>query len=306
MKIAKDITTLIGKTPLVKINHLLPADCDSNVYAKLESFNPLGSIKDRIALAMIEDAEKKGLLDKDTVLIEPTSGNTGIGLAYIAAVKGYRLILTMPETMSIERRKLLKMLGAELILTPAESGMKGAIEKAYQLEKELPRTYVPQQFNNNSNPEIHSQTTAKEILEDTDGQLDIFVSAVGTGGTITGVGKVLKEHNAKIKVIAVEPFSSAVLSGEKPGSHKIQGIGAGFIPEVLDLSICDKVIKVKDEDAFVTTRALAKKEGILAGISSGAAMFAVLELLKSDENRNKDIVVIFPDTGERYLSNWQV
>ena len=303
MKIANNITELIGHTPLVKINKLDEVE-NQNVYAKLEYFNPLGSVKDRIALAMIEDAEKSGQLHKESVIIEPTSGNTGIGLAFVAAVKGYRLILTMPESMSIERRKLLKIFGAELMLTPAAKGMKGAIDEAEELTKNTPNSFFPQQFNNEANAEIHRKTTAQEIWQDTDGQVDIFVSGIGTGGTITGVGEVLKKNNPNIQVIAVEPESSPVLSQGLAGPHKIQGIGAGFIPNVLNASIFDEVITVSDDDAGNTSRRLAKEEGILVGISSGAAMWAALEVTKRAESSGKNIVVILPDTGERYLSTW--
>lgn len=303
MKIAKNITELIGNTPLVQINKPKEAK-DCRLFAKLEYYNPLSSIKDRIALAMIEDAEKKGLLKNDSVIIEPTSGNTGIGLASIAAVKGYKLILTMPESMSIERRKLLKIFGAELVLTPKEDGMKGAIDKAEELTKATPNSFQPQQFNNPANPEIHRRTTAEEIWKDTDGEVDIVISGIGTGGTITGVGEVLKNRKPNIKMIAVEPETSPVLSGEKPGPHKIQGIGAGFIPKILNTKIYDEIIKVKDSDAGKTSRILAKTEGLLVGISSGAAMWAALEIAGRKESAGKTIVVILPDTGERYLSTW--
>ncbi len=301
MKIYQDITKLIGNTPLVKINKLTKG-LNNTVVAKLESYNPLSSIKDRIALSMIEDAEKKGLLDKETLIIEPTSGNTGIGLAYICAVKGYKLILTMPETMSIERRKLLKIFGAEIVLTPGTEGMSGAIKKAEEILNTSKKGFMPQQFKNPANPEIHRLTTSKEIWEDTDGKIDFFIAGVGTGGTITGVGEELKKKKKDIKVIGVEPMDSPVLSGGKPGLHKIQGIGAGFIPEVVNLNIIDEIIKVKNEDAFITTRLLAKNEGIFAGISSGAAMYAAIEIAGRSELKDKLIVVILPDTGERYLS----
>ncbi len=303
MKIADNITDLIGNTPLVKINKL-NKEGKAHIVAKLEMFNPLSSVKDRIGLAMIEDAEKKGKLKKDAIIVEPTSGNTGIGLAFVAAVKGYKLILTMPETMSIERRKLLKALGAEIVLTDGTKGMRGAIEQAEIITSNNPKAFMPQQFNNPANPEIHRKTTAEEIWKDTDGKIDILVSGVGTGGTITGISEVIKKRKKSFKAIAVEPESSPVISGGEPGSHKIQGIGAGFIPEVLNKEIIDQVIKVKDENAGIIARRLAKEEGLFVGISSGAAMWAALELSKLEENKNKMIVVILPDCGERYLSTW--
>ena len=298
--IAKDSTEIIGNTPLVKLQRMTKGAA-ADVVAKLESFNPLGSIKDRIGVSMITDAEEKGLIDKETVIVEPTSGNTGISLAFVCAVRGYRLILTMPDTMSLERRQLLSALGAELVLTSGVEGMNGAIKKAEQIAAEK-SAFMPQQFNNEANPEIHQLTTAEEIWRDTEGKVDILVSGVGTGGTITGITEVIKQRKPNFKAIAVEPSDSPVLSGGKPGPHKIQGIGAGFIPDVLQMNIVDEVIRVTIEDACITARKLAKEEGILAGISSGAAVWAALEVAKRTENNNKLIVVILPDTGERYLS----
>ncbi|WP_341876611.1 cysteine synthase A [Defluviitalea saccharophila] len=298
--IHENLLSLIGKTPLVKLNRMNEGAAE--IYAKVEYFNPGGSVKDRIAFAMISQAEKEGLINSDTVIIEPTSGNTGIGLALVAAVKGYKLILTMPETMSIERRMLLKAYGAELVLTPGSEGIKGAVRKAEELKKQYGNAFIPQQFKNLSNPTIHRLTTAQEILQDTDGDIDIFVAGVGTGGTLSGVGEILKEHNPNIKVVAVEPSASAVLSGDMPGPHKIQGIGAGFIPEILNIDVIDEIIKVSNEDAISTARNLAKLEGLLVGISSGAAAYAALTLANRSENKGKRIVVVLPDTGERYLS----
>ena len=299
-KINENILSLIGRTPLVKFNRM--NDGEAEILGKVEYFNPGGSVKDRISLAMIEKAEKDGLITGETVIIEPTSGNTGIGLALVSAVKGYKLILTMPETMSLERRTLLKAYGAEIVLTPGPEGMKGAIRKAEELKEQYNKAFIPQQFKNFSNPEIHRITTAQEILNDTDGKVDIFVAGVGTGGTVTGVGEVLKKNNPGVKVVAVEPDSSAVLSGEMPGPHKIQGIGAGFIPEILNIDVIDEIIRVSNEDAINTSRNLARTEGLLVGISSGAAAYAALQLSKRKENKGKRIVAVLPDTGERYLS----
>jgi cysteine synthase A len=302
-KIASKLTDLIGNTPLLKLgSYAKSQDAEAHLIGKLEYFNPLGSVKDRIAFSMIEDAEKQGVLKPDSVIIEPTSGNTGIGLAYVAATKGYRLILTMPETMSLERRNLLKALGAELVLTPGAEGMKGAIAAAVRLQTETPESVILQQFENPANPAIHIRTTAEEIWRDTDGNIDIFVSGVGTGGTVSGAGKRLKELKPAVEVVAVEPADSPVLSGGNPGPHKIQGIGAGFVPKTYDSAVVDKIIKVTNDDAIRTGRELAKTEGLLVGISSGAAVYAATQLAKLPENKGKNIVVILPDTGERYLS----
>jgi cysteine synthase A len=301
--IAKDLTETIGNTPLVRLNRVT-GGAGATVLAKLESFNPIHSIKDRIGVAMVTAAEEQGLIKKDTVIVEPTSGNTGIALAFVAAARGYKLILTMPDTMSIERRQLLSIFGAQLVLTPGADGMKGAIKKAEELAAANPNYFLPQQFKNLANPEIHRLTTAEEIWRDTDGKVDILVAGVGTGGTITGISEVLKKKNPKFKSIAVEPAGSPVLSTGKAGSHKIQGIGAGFVPDVFKREVVDEIITVTNEDAGATARKLAKEEGILAGISSGAATWAAIEVAKRPENKGKTIVVIIPDTGERYLSTW--
>lgn len=302
-KIAEKLTDLIGNTPLLELsNYEENNKLEAKLIAKLEYFNPLGSVKDRIAFAMIEEGIKQGKINQDTVIIEPTSGNTGIGLAFVAASKKLRLILTMPDTMSIERRRIVAALGAEVVLTPGAEGMKGAIAKANELAKEYGNAIIPQQFENIANPEIHRKTTAEEIWRDTDGNVDIFVAGVGTGGTVTGNGEVLKQKNPNIKIVAVEPAASPVLSGGKPGPHKIQGIGAGFVPEVMNLDVVDEIIKVENEDAFTASRAVAKDEGLLVGISAGAAIHAATELAKRPENKGKNIVVLLPDTGERYLS----
>lgn len=301
--IAKKLTDLVGNTPLLEFSNFNESkNLKAKVVGKLEYFNPAGSVKDRIALAMIEDAESKGILQPGATLIEPTSGNTGVGLAFVSAAKGYKLILTMPETMSLERRNLLKALGAHLVLTPGADGMKGAIEKAEALREEIPGAVILQQFENPANPAVHVRTTAQEIWKDTDGKVDIFVSGVGTGGTVSGVGEGLKAHNPDIRIVAVEPHDSPVLSGGKPGPHKIQGIGAGFIPQTYNGKVVDEIFRVENDDAIRTSRELARKEGLLVGISSGAAVYAALQIARRPENAGKLIVVLLPDTGERYLS----
>lgn len=302
-KIAHSLIELIGNTPLVELTGTeRELKLQATVIAKLEYLNPARSVKDRTALALIERAERKGLIGPGTTIIEPTSGNTGIGLAFIAAIRGYRLILTMPDAMSVERRTLLKSLGAELVLTPSYEGMSGAIRKALELKEQIGNAYIPQQFENPANPEVHRATTAEEIWNDTDGKVDVFVAGIGTGGTITGVGQVLKAYNSKVKVVGVEPYTSSVLSGDRPGPHKIQGIGAGFQPKVLDTTVYDEILRIKDEEAFAVGRLLATKDGVLTGISSGAAAAAAIKLARRPENAGKRIVVLLPDTGERYLT----
>ena len=302
-KIAKNLINLIGNTPLLELTGTeQELGLKAQIVAKLEYLNPLRSVKDRTALALIQRAERKGLIGNGTTIIEPTSGNTGVGLAFIAAIHGYKLILVMPEAMSLERRTLLKALGAELVLTPAYEGMAGAISKANELAKEIGDAYIPQQFENPANPEVHRRTTAEEIIRDTDGKVDFFVAGIGTGGTITGVGQVLRAYDNKVKIIGVEPYTSSVLSGERPGPHKIQGIGAGFKPKTLDMTVYDEILRIKDHEAYGIARLLARKDGVLAGVSSGAAAAAAIKLARRPENKGKRIVVLLPDTGERYLS----
>lgn len=303
MKIAKKLTDLIGHTPLLELsNYEKKHALEATLIAKVESFNPLSSVKDRVGFALIQDAEERGLVNQDTTIIEPTSGNTGVGLAFVAASRGYRLILTMPETMSLERRRLVSALGAELVLTEGAAGMKGAIAKAEELAKEIPNSFIPGQFTNPANPAAHRATTAQEIWEDTDGKIDLFVAGIGTGGTITGTGEGLKAHNPSIRIVGVEPASSPVISQGKAGPHKIQGIGAGFVPDILNTDILDEVLTATNEDAYATAKELARTEGLLVGISAGAAVFAATQLAKRPENKGKQIVVLLPDTGERYLS----
>lgn len=302
-QIAKSLIDLIGNTPLLELtNTERELRLQAHVIAKLEYLNPLRSVKDRTALALIEHAEKKGLVGPNTTIIEPTSGNTGVGLAFIASIRGYKLILTMPDSMTIERRTLLKALGAELVLTPAHEGMSGAIRKAQELADEIGDAYIPQQFENYANPDVHRRTTGQEIVRDTNGKVDFFVAGIGTGGTITGVGYTLKQNNPNVKIVAVEPYSSSVLSGNNPGPHKIQGIGAGFVPKILNQEVYDEILRIKDDEAFAASRLLAQKDGVLVGISSGAAVAAAIKLARRPENESKNIVVLLPDTGERYLS----
>lgn len=301
--IAHDLTELIGNTPLLRLNAVEhEMQLRARLIAKLEYFNPLRSVKDRTALAMIERAERKGLINSQTTIIEPTSGNTGIGLAYIAAIRGYRLILIMPDSMTVERRSMLKALGASLVLTPAHEGMAGAIRKAEELKQQIGNAYIPQQFENPANPDVHRRTTAEEILRDTDGQVDFFVAGIGTGGTISGVGQALRQNSPSVKIIGVEPYTSSVLSGQRPGPHKLQGIGAGFVPKTLDTQIYDEVLRIKDDEATGVCRLLATREGVLVGISSGAAAAAAIKIARRPENEGKTVVVLLPDTGERYLS----
>ncbi len=303
MNVAENILQLIGNTPLVELKKM-EKETNARIFAKLEFFNPMGSVKDRIALSMIEDAERRGILRKGMCIVEPTSGNTGIGIAMVCAVKGYRAVIVMPENMSLERRKILKALGAEIILTPAEEGMSGAVKRAEEIVNKNKNCIMLQQFKNPANPEIHRRTTAMEIWRDMEGRVDVFVAGVGSGGTITGIGEVLKKFKEDVKVVAIEPEKSAVLSGGKPGKHGIQGIGAGFVPDVLNMDVVDEVIKVSDEDAAKMMFRLAREEGIFAGISSGAAVYGAMEIAKREESKGKNIVVILPDTGERYLSSW--